>query len=407
MRDPDRSGVTQMHFNWLRHFVSQFRRSDRSHWTHEIKSTFSDKPKKKRDIPAQNSMNYLHFNRGIALDDDAVRTSSCRRDVPGVTASPSLLDTLENFINHGCFLHQRRLLSTNATISRSPTFFSLLLWQLFNQTVPDNSLLMKPRDKSHRTAGYFEIIYSNQSILASHAQRQSSIAQQEVSGEWRDTFTATAMFTYAFLQTLVVTGASSFFSSYFYGLQPVASFWRPYHVQSHLNPLSCPFWRSLWTSASRFHHFCRPECSELLPFKWLKSHLWEQATDISPNRVSQFECKLSEIKWPQYQACTTCDWLTDSGPSARGDNTADGVPAKCRLQCFFSTKKFEKATKTLKNELNNICPKKIRRYAAERLVVCLMSGKLTSNKQEFIQNQIYTTMDTFFLNKPWRMLSAN
>lgn len=78
----------------------------------------------KRDFPMKNSIHYLHFDRGVALEADTVRTSSCRRDVQGVTASPSLLDTLENFINHRCFLYRRRLLSTNRIISRSPTFFS-------------------------------------------------------------------------------------------------------------------------------------------------------------------------------------------------------------------------------------------------------------------------------------------
>ncbi len=29
---------------------------------------------------------------------------------------------------------------------------------------------------------------------------------------------------------------------------------QPFHVQSHLNPLSSPFWCSVWTSASRLHH---------------------------------------------------------------------------------------------------------------------------------------------------------
>ncbi len=29
---------------------------------------------------------------------------------------------------------------------------------------------------------------------------------------------------------------------------------QPFHVQSHLNPLSSPFWCWVWTSASRLHH---------------------------------------------------------------------------------------------------------------------------------------------------------
>ncbi len=38
-----------------------------------------------------------------------------------------------------------------------------------------------------------------------------------------------------------------------YSDQPV---WhqQPFHVQSHLNTLSSPFWCSVWTSASRLHH---------------------------------------------------------------------------------------------------------------------------------------------------------
>ncbi len=31
---------------------------------------------------------------------------------------------------------------------------------------------------------------------------------------------------------------------------------QPFHVQSHLNPLSSPFWCSVWTSESRLHHIC-------------------------------------------------------------------------------------------------------------------------------------------------------
>lgn len=139
------------------------------------KSSRLSAPNEKRDFPTKNLINYLHFDRGVASEADTVRTSSCRRDVQGVAASPSLLGTLENFINHRFFLYRRRLLSTNRITSRSPTFFFLLLWQLFNQNVPDNSLLMKPRDKSHRITGNFEIIYSNQSILASHAQWQNTI----------------------------------------------------------------------------------------------------------------------------------------------------------------------------------------------------------------------------------------
>ncbi len=38
-----------------------------------------------------------------------------------------------------------------------------------------------------------------------------------------------------------------------YSDQPV---WhqQPFHVQNHLNPLSSPFWCSVWSSASRLHH---------------------------------------------------------------------------------------------------------------------------------------------------------
>ncbi len=31
---------------------------------------------------------------------------------------------------------------------------------------------------------------------------------------------------------------------------------QPFYVQSHLNPLSFPFWCSVWTSTSRLHHIC-------------------------------------------------------------------------------------------------------------------------------------------------------
>ncbi len=48
-----------------------------------------------------------------------------------------------------------------------------------------------------------------------------------------------------------------------YSDQPV---WhqQPYHVQSHLNPLSSSFWCSFWTSASRLHLIWMPKCIELL-----------------------------------------------------------------------------------------------------------------------------------------------
>ncbi len=43
-------------------------------------------------------------------------------------------------------------------------------------------------------------------------------------------------------------------SAVFEILRPVRLPQQPFHVQSHLNPLSSPFWRSVWTSASRLHH---------------------------------------------------------------------------------------------------------------------------------------------------------
>ncbi len=43
-------------------------------------------------------------------------------------------------------------------------------------------------------------------------------------------------------------------SAVFEILRPVRLPQQPFHVQSHLNPLSSPFWCSVWTSASRLHH---------------------------------------------------------------------------------------------------------------------------------------------------------
>ncbi len=43
-------------------------------------------------------------------------------------------------------------------------------------------------------------------------------------------------------------------SAVFEILRPVRLHQQPFHVQSHLNPLSSPFWCSVWTSASRLHH---------------------------------------------------------------------------------------------------------------------------------------------------------
>lgn len=73
----------------------------------------------KTDFLTQNPINYLNLNRGLALETDSVRISSCWKDVRGVAAAPSLFHTLENIINHRCFLYQSRLLSPNRIISRS------------------------------------------------------------------------------------------------------------------------------------------------------------------------------------------------------------------------------------------------------------------------------------------------
>ncbi len=62
---------------------------------------------------------------------------------------------------------------------------------------------------------------------------------------------------------------------------------QPFHIQSHLNPLSSPFWCSVWTSASRLHHIKIPKCIELLPFDWLISNLCYQAIE-----------QVYLIKWP-------------------------------------------------------------------------------------------------------------
>ncbi len=43
-------------------------------------------------------------------------------------------------------------------------------------------------------------------------------------------------------------------SAVFEILRPARLHQQPFHVQSHLNPLSSPFWCSVWTSASRLHH---------------------------------------------------------------------------------------------------------------------------------------------------------
>ncbi len=60
-----------------------------------------------------------------------------------------------------------------------------------------------------------------------------------------------------------------------------------FHVQSHLNTLSSPFWCSVWTSASRLHHIWMPKCIELLPCDWLISNLCYQAIE-----------QVYLIKWP-------------------------------------------------------------------------------------------------------------
>ncbi len=49
-----------------------------------------------------------------------------------------------------------------------------------------------------------------------------------------------------------------------YSDQPVLC-QQPFHVQSHLNPLSSPFWCLVWNSAGHLYHIYMPKCIELLP----------------------------------------------------------------------------------------------------------------------------------------------
>ncbi len=63
-----------------------------------------------------------------------------------------------------------------------------------------------------------------------------------------------------------------------YSEQPV---WhkQTFHTQSHLKPLSSPFWCSVWTSESHLHHILMPKCIELLPCDWLIINLCYQTIE--------------------------------------------------------------------------------------------------------------------------------
>ncbi len=82
-----------------------------------------------------------------------------------------------------------------------------------------------------------------------------------------------------------------------YSDQPV---WhqQPFHIQSHLNPLSSPFWCSVWTSESHLHHIQMPKCIELLPCDWLIGNLCYKAIE-----------QVYLIKWPVSVYVSAGQWL--------------------------------------------------------------------------------------------------